>query len=224
MPSHDHCCGIGSLNHRDHPGLSFDIDSCQLLTKGQNGPRPASAIKERVYFSVTSNTVICRSIIENDFQPALPGLAPLFPGKSHRNLKAGTAPSGFSFCRLPVMRMSPSERRATAASSTQSKKGKATSQAEFELRCALWASTKRIMEVETMVSNLTAENRLPRSPISKMILLISPGVSDSSTTSEDLNILNLNMKENECHHSLQDQMTRGKPRSFVVTEGLDPSK
>ena len=37
------------------------------------------------------------SIFENDFQPALPGLAPLVPGKFRRNLKAGTAPSGFSF-------------------------------------------------------------------------------------------------------------------------------
>ena len=28
------------------------------------------------------------SILENDFQPALPGLAPLVPGKFRRNLKA----------------------------------------------------------------------------------------------------------------------------------------
>ena len=90
----------------------------------------------------------------------------------------------------------------------KAKKGEATSQAEFELRCALWTSTKRIMEVESMVSNLAAENRLLRSQISRMILLICPGVSDSSTTSEDSNIMNLNMKESECHYSfLQHQMT-----------------
>ena len=109
------------------------------------------------------------SILENDFQPALPGLAPLVPGKFRRNLKTGTAPSGFSFRRLPVKRPSPSERF------LQPKAKKAKREVRLS-SSYVWASTKRIMEVESMVSNITAENRLLRSQISKMILLICLGV------------------------------------------------
>ena len=111
------------------------------------------------------------SILEKDVQPALPGLAPLVPGKFHPNLKAGTAPSGFFVRRLPVKRPSPSERF------LQPKAKKAKREVRLS-SSYVWASTKRFMAVESMVSNITAENRLLRSQISK-ILLICPGVSDS---------------------------------------------
>ena len=82
--------------------LNFDIGSRQLLTKGQNEMDPGLQARSRKEFISPSRRMLsfAGSILENDFQPALPGLAPLFPGKSRRNLKAGAAPSGFSFRRL----------------------------------------------------------------------------------------------------------------------------
>ena len=100
----------------------------------------------------------------------LPGLAPPLAGKAHwRYLKAGTVPSVLSFRRLPVDRLSLSERRAVTATHLESlqlepkvKKAKRReSQAEFELRCALEASTKRVMELES-----TCPTSLPRTAYS----------------------------------------------------------